>query len=106
MTPESNAICLKQSEIINKLKVRTDTCLFFYFDSCFLADFSYFGGPSHVLDMVEFIDSFVEPILGVHHTRVRDDNNSNEKRLLWDFGADDVFLDSLEPSKLLLYLNI
>lgn len=56
--------------------------------------------------MVEFIDSFVELILGVHHTRVRDDNNSNEKRLLWDFGADDVFLDSLEPSKLLLYLNI
>lgn len=66
MTPESNAICLEESEIIKKLKVRTDTCLFFYFDSYFLADFSYFGGPSHVLDMIEFIDSFVEAIVGVH----------------------------------------
>ena len=106
MTPESNAICLKESEITKKLKVRTDTCLFFYFDSYFLADFSHFCGPSHVLDTVEFIDSFVESILGVHHTLLRDDNNSNQKRLLWHFGRDDIILDSLEPNKLLLYLNI
>lgn len=106
MTPESNAMCLKQSEIIKKLKVRTDTCLFFYFDSYFPADSSYFGGPFHVLDMTEFIDSSVKSILGVRHPLLIDDSNSSQKRLLWYFGADGIFLDSLKPNKLLLYLNI
>ena len=80
--------------------------VFLYFDSYFHTDFSYFGGTSAILDMAEFIDSFVESILGDHHTVLIDDNNSNQKRLLWHFGADDIFLDSLEPTKLLLYLSI